>query len=50
VDTEIQHTKKDDWRGNRIKEREVRLAIRKHVGDEALTDRILELVKTQREY
>ncbi|MHB8627803.1 MAG: hypothetical protein ACYDBJ_10260 [Aggregatilineales bacterium] len=50
VDAEIQHTKKDDWRSNRLKEREVRLVIHKHVGDEALTDRILELVKLHQEY
>ncbi len=50
LDAEIRHTKKDDWRGNKLKEKEVRIAIRKHVTDEALGDRIFELVKNQREY
>ena len=50
ADTEICRTKKDDWRGNRIKEREIWLAIHKHIGDELVTDRILELVKAHREY
>ena len=38
------------WRGNRIKEREVRYVIRKHVPDEAEAECILELVKNQGEY
>jgi type I restriction enzyme R subunit len=50
IDTEIRSTRKDGWRGNRIKEREVRYAIRKHVPDEAEAERILELVKNQSGY
>ena len=50
LDYEIRSTKKDGWRGNRIKEREVRYVIRKHVSDEAEAERILELVKNQSEY
>ena len=50
IDTEIRSTKKDGWRGNRIKEREVRYVIRRHVPDEAQAERILELVKNQSEY
>jgi hypothetical protein len=50
IDYEIRSTKKDGWRGNRIKEREVRYVIRRHVPDEAEAERILELVKNQSEY
>jgi type I restriction enzyme R subunit len=50
LDYEIIYTKKDDWRGNRIKEREVRNAIKKHIKDEAELERILELVKSQPDY
>jgi type I restriction enzyme R subunit len=42
--------KKDGWRGNIIKEREVKYAIRKHVDDDTEVDRIFELVKNQNEY
>lgn len=50
LDTEIRQTKKDNWRGNKFKEKEVRIAIRKHLKDEAVGDRIFELVKKQSEY
>ncbi|MCZ7554618.1 MAG: type I restriction endonuclease subunit R [Anaerolineales bacterium] len=50
LDTEIRQTKKDGWRGHRVKEREVWLAIRKHLKDQALTDQVFELVKNQSEY
>ncbi len=50
LDAKIQQTKKDGWRGNRIKEREVRYAILEVLKDEALTNEILELVKNQDEY
>ena len=50
LDDVIQRTKKDGWRGSRIKEREVRYAIRKVLQDEALANRILEIVKKQDEY
>jgi type I restriction enzyme R subunit len=50
LDAEIYHTKKDGWRGNIIKEREVKYAIRKHVDDDTEVDRIFELVKNQNEY
>ena len=43
--------KKADWRGNRFKEREVRNAIEAVLGDDdALVDRIFEIVKAQRDY
>ena len=50
LDAKIQQTKKDGWRGNRIKEREVRYAILEVLQDETLTNEILELVKNQDEY
>lgn len=51
LDEEITRTKKDDWRGNKLKEREVRNAIKKVLeknGEEL--DRIFELVKNQNDY
>ncbi|MGH2508969.1 MAG: type I restriction enzyme subunit R domain-containing protein, partial [Ktedonobacteraceae bacterium] len=50
VDGLIRRTKKDGWRGNMIKEREIRNAIREVVPDETLADDILEIVKQQDEY
>ena len=50
LDAKIQQTKKDGWRGNRIKEREVRNAIYDVLKDETQTYHILELVKNQDEY
>ena len=50
LDTEILATRKDDWRGHVIKEREVRYIIQKYVPDEAEAERIFELVKNQKEY
>jgi type I restriction enzyme R subunit len=43
--------RQDDWRHNTFKVRRVRIGIREALaGDDAETDRILELVKNQREY
>ena len=51
LDAEICRTKKDGWRYNLIKERGVKYAIRKHIGDDdAEVDRVFELVKNQSEY
>jgi type I restriction enzyme, R subunit len=50
VDHEIRTTKKDGWRGNRIKEKEVRYAIKRHLDDEAQVDRIFDLAVHQHEY
>ncbi|CAG0937184.1 Type-1 restriction enzyme R protein [Thermoflexales bacterium] len=50
LDDDLRATKKDGWRGNKIKEREVRYVIRRHVQDDAETERIFELVKNQNEY
>jgi type I restriction enzyme, R subunit len=50
IDSEIRFTKKDDWRGNKFKEKEVRNAICKHVSDAALAEMVFELVMNQHEY
>lgn len=51
IDTAVRHTKKDGWRENRFKEREVKNVIREELGEcEALTDEIFELVKNQHDY
>ncbi len=50
LDAKIQRTKKDGWRGSKIKEKEVRYAIQEDLQDEALTNQIFELVKNQSEY
>jgi type I restriction enzyme R subunit len=50
IDAEIRKTKKDDWRGNKFKEKEVRNAIRAHLADPAMVDLIFDLVRNQHEY
>ena len=52
IDYAVRHTKKADWIGNMVKEREVTYAIHKELGEEKedkLVD-VLELVKNQYEY
>ena len=51
IDAAVRRVRKADWRGNRIKEREVRNAVRRALGgDDALTETIFEIVKAQPEY
>jgi type I restriction enzyme R subunit len=50
IDKEIRTTKKDGWRGSKIKEREVRNAIKKHINSPEEIDIIFEMVKNQNEY
>ncbi len=51
IDTAVRHTKKADWIGNSIREREVMGAIYEELGhDETHLDEIMELVKNQHEY
>lgn len=50
IDHEIRTTKKDGWRGMKIKEREVYYAIQKHINDDEVAKRIFEIVKNQGEY
>jgi type I restriction enzyme, R subunit len=49
LDEDICSTKKDGWRGHKIKEREVRYAISEHIPEEDV-ERIFEIVKKQPEY
>jgi type I restriction enzyme, R subunit len=51
VDTAIRAVKKDGWRDNRFKEREVRSAIKSALdGNEGILGKIFEIAKAQREY
>lgn len=50
MDVEIQYVKKDNWIGNTLKERQVKMAIAKYLEDPAKVDEILEIVKNQKEY
>jgi len=50
LDYEVIYTKKDDWRGNRIKEKEVLFAIKKHIKDEEKLKQIFEIIKNQPDY
>ncbi len=47
IDDAIRKTKKDGWRGNIMKEREVKNAIKKHLDSPEDCDRIFEIVKSQ---
>jgi len=50
LDEIIRRTKKADWRGDLIKEREVKRAIRSLVSDPDQVEKIFELAKNQQEY
>jgi type I restriction enzyme R subunit len=50
VDAAIRSTKKDAWRGNKFKEKEVRNAIKAHISDPELVGIIFDLVRNQNEY
>jgi type I restriction enzyme R subunit len=50
VDHAVTSSKKDGWRGHKMKEKEVRYALRRLLNDEQLTDTIFELVKNQSDY
>lgn len=50
IDYTVRTTCKDGWRGHKIKEKEVKYAVRSVLQDEALTDRIFDLVKNQHDY
>ena len=49
VDKMVRDTKKDGWRGHKVKEKEVKYALRSVIQDEVLAEQIFELVKNQRE-
>ena len=50
LDADIRRTKKDSWRGNKIKEKEIRFAIRRHLSDLIQVDRVFDLIWNQNEY
>ncbi|MEH2337866.1 type I restriction endonuclease subunit R [Nostoc sp.] len=50
IDAAIRKTKKDGWRGNKIKEREVKNVIKQHLDSSEDLERIFEIVKSQSEY
>ncbi|SEN85077.1 type I site-specific deoxyribonuclease, HsdR family [Roseovarius tolerans] len=50
VDAAIRATKKDAWRDNQVKKKEVRNAIKKHIADPTLLDVIFDLARNQHEY
>ena len=50
LDYAIRNVKKADWRGSRIKERELRYAIKSELGDDESVDKMFEIVKAQNEY
>ena len=51
IDHSIRTVKKADWRGNRLKEREIRNAIKAELGDdEGFIEMILAIVKAQSDY
>ena len=50
IDADVMRTKKDDWRGNMFKEKEVKRAIARHLTDLSQIDIIFDLVHKQHEY
>ena len=50
LDNAIRSTKKDNWRGSKIKQREVKNAIKKHLDNADEVNKIFEIVKEQKEY
>ncbi|ANH83169.1 restriction endonuclease subunit R [Niabella ginsenosidivorans] len=47
VDAAIISVKKDDWRGNKQKEKEIRIAIGEYIEDEEEVNRVYEIVRAQ---
>lgn len=50
VDYAVLTSKKDGWRGHKVKQKEVRYAVKRVLKEEQLTDDIFELVKNQSDY
>jgi type I restriction enzyme R subunit len=50
MDKDIVYVKKDNWVGNTIKERQVKMVIAKYLDDSEKVEAILEMVKNQKEY
>ena len=50
LDAIIRQTKKDGWRGNMVKEKEILYALQKALQNDELGAQVFELVKQQDEY
>ncbi len=50
LDRAIRSVKKDNWRGSKLKEREIRIALKNEIPNDALVDKLFEIVRAQREY
>lgn len=50
LDEAIRYTKKDSWRGNPFKEKEIKKIVKTHIEDEGLRITIFELIKNQEDY
>ena len=50
VEYAVLTSKKDDWRGHKVKEKEVRYAVKRVLNDDALAETIFDLVKNQYDY
>ena len=50
VDYAVLNSKRDEWRGHVLKQKEVRYAVKRVLDDDALAETIFELVKNQHEY
>lgn len=50
VDSAVLKSKKDGWRGHKIKEKEVRNAVKRVLKNDTRTDAIFELIKGQNDY
>jgi len=50
IDTVIRQTKQDGWRGNKVKERMIKNAIKKYLLLPEQIDEIMEIIKNQNEY
>jgi len=50
VDYAVMSNKKDGWRGHKVKEKEVRYAVKRVLNDDQLTDTVFDLVKNQHDY
>lgn len=50
LDAKVQATRKDGWRGNKIKERELTNAVRSVLQDETQLAAVIELIRNQAEY
>ena len=50
VDYAVLSNKRDDWRGHKVKEKEVRYAVKQALNDDALLDTVFDLVRNQSDY